>query len=443
MPLEARISRKDFIILLCATIVIFLFGRLMDRGSVRKGYSATSDTTELQSLIEKASDTLDEIVLTRDYNIEDTIHLRSNITLRGSLPNAGTHITANKKAAGKYMFSGNSVENVKLINITFDLNFAGQQVDFHGREGSPVTNIIVEDCVFKQLGRLCRGLAVDYHYPRSATTTDYNRNIIVKNCVFDGAGAKGKRHGSLELAIFSNCRFLNITQCTFQNVPAEKDAGLAIYGYCRDVEIKANRFLSNVSDMYIQQATSVIVENNYFGSQVRIKDSRLVSLRNNGVRNLQIIDFDSEAFDTHPSLYRGSKEIIISNNRINTKANSWDQKKRGKAKPIDAIEIMLHNNIANMPKDIEISSNQVTCSAAFVNMKGMRSDSKDYIDNLKIWNNSVIKTSAVATRGIIELHINSNVPNQGLNSCSIIGNSVAESQLPWDLLVTPSGVKNL
>jgi len=76
-------------------------------------------------------------------------------------------------------------------------------------------------------------------------------------------------------------------------------------------------------------------------------------------------------------------------------------------------------------------------------MKGMRSDSKDYIDNLKIWNNSVIKTSAVATRGIIELHINSNVPNQGLNSCSIIGNSVAESQLPWDLLVTPSGVKNL
>jgi hypothetical protein len=37
---------------------------------------------------------------------------------------------------------------------------------------------------------------------------------------------------------------------------------------------------------------------------------------------------------------------------------------------------------------------------------------------------------------------------QGLNNCSIKGNCferscVAESQLPWDVLVTPFGVKNM
>jgi hypothetical protein len=423
--------------------------------SSRKGNPYSSDTIELQRLIDMTSliaKNDNEVVLERNYTIDNTIYVKSNITIRGSLPNAGTTITMsniNDNGFGKHILSGRSVENVKLINITFDLNLTAQQVDFRGTENSPIKNVIVQDCVFKRLGKKCWGLTVDYDFPPTVAPSNYNQNILVKNCLFDGTGAEGGEGRSLELAIFSNCRSLKIIECIFQHVPAEeKDAGLAIYGYCENVIIRSNKFLSNVSDIYIQQSKSVLIENNYFGSQVRIMDSRLVSLGNNGIRNLQIIDFDSQAYDINPSQYRGSRDIIISNSRIDTDLSSGVQIKTANGNPIDAIEIMLHNNILNMPKNIEISSNQATCSAAFISMKGLRPDSKDYIDNLKIWNNSVIKTSALANRGIIELHTNSNVPMQGLNNCSIKGNCferscVAESQLPWDVLVTPFGVKNM
>jgi hypothetical protein len=60
----------------------------------------------------------------------------------------------------------------------------------------------------------------------------------------------------------------------------------------------------------------------------------------------------------------------------------------------------------------------------------------------------VLKTSAFSNQGIIELHTNSAVPRHGLDNCSIRENyfarsSVGDDQLPWDVLVTTSGVSNL
>ena len=321
MKRETRISRKEFLKSIWRISLLLLFGRFVQRSSFNKAYSSSSDTAELQSLINGSSAIAgtDEIILRRNYNIEDTIHLRSNITIRGSLPNAGTTIIMNVKAGRRHIFSGRSVENVKLLNLTFDLNLTAQQVDFRGTENHPLANITVEDCVFKRLGKGSWGLAVDYDYPQSAAPSNYNTDILLKNCLFDGTGARAGEMNRLELAIFSNCHNLEVTQCIFQNVPAEeKDAGLSIYGYCRDVVVSDNRFMSNVSDMYIQQATSIIVENNYFGSQVRIMDTRSITVQNNDIQNLQIIDFDSPEYDANTSQYRGSRDIKISNNKINT-----------------------------------------------------------------------------------------------------------------------------
>jgi hypothetical protein len=354
----------------------------------------------------------------------------------------------NSNAGRVKIFSGRSVENVKLSNLTFDLNLTGQQVDFRGDEVSPLSNIEIENCVFKRLGEGCWGLAVDYDYPQSSAPTKYNRNIIIKNCLFDGTGAKAGEKNRLELAIFSNCQGLDITECVFQNVPeGEKDAGLAIYGYCRDVMVSGNRFLSNVSDMYIQQSTSVTVEKNYFGRQVRIMDSRSITVKNNDIRNLQIIDFDSADYDANPSQYRGSRGIKVSNSRLDTQLGTGAPLSADNAGNLSAIEIRLHNNIFNMPKHIEIAGNHVVCARSFVLMKDMRSDAQDYVDDLRIWNNTVEKTSATLNQGIIELRTNSRIPKEGLNNCFIMANyfarsSVSKSNLPWDVLVTTSGANN-
>jgi hypothetical protein len=452
--LAKKISRRKFLKLLCATTTVFLFARLM-QAVAGKGYSYSSDTIELQRLIDMASliaERDNEVVLQRNYTIDNTIYVKSNITIRGSLPNAGTTITMsniNDNGSGKYIFSGRSVENVKLINITFDLNLTAQQVDFRGTESSPIKNVIVQDCVFKRLGKKCWGLVVDYDYPQKAAPSNYNQNILVKNCLFDGTGAKGGEGSSLELVIFSNCRSLKIIECIFQHVPSkEKDAGLAIYGYCENVIIRSNKFLSNVSDMYIQQSKSVLVENNCFGGQVRIMDSRLITICNNYTKNIQIIDFDSPEYDSNPSRFRGSRDITISNNTMNTGLFQQVRLSTNNRSTDNAVEILLHNNFANSPKNIEISGNQVICYRAFIVMTNMRQDSKDYLDNLKIWNNSVSMTSAFRNKGIIELHANSDVPKQGLNNCSIKGNyfarsSVSYNQLPWDVLATPRGVSGL
>ena len=197
--------------------------------------------------------------------------------------------------------------------------------------------------------------------------------------------------------------------------------------------------------MYIQQSTSVLIENNYFGSQVRIMDSRSLTIRQNDIENLQIVDFDSPSYDLNTAQYRGSRDIVISDNRINTELSTAGLFHVNRD---TAVEIMLHNNIDNMPKRIAITGNQVITSRIFLLMKDMRGDAKDYVDYLKISNNNVLKTSAIANQGLIELHTNSSVPKHGLDNCSITENhfarsSVNEDQLPWDVLVTTSGVSNL
>jgi hypothetical protein len=451
MKRETRISRRDFLKSIWKISLLLLFSRFVHRSSFNKAYSSSSDTAELQSLINGSSAIAGthEIILQRNYNIEDTIHLRSNITIRGSLPNAGTSIMMNVKAGRRHIFSGRSVENVKLINLTFDLNLTAQQVDFRGTENHPLANITVEDCVFKRLGKGSWGLAVDYDYPHSASPSNYNTDILLKNCLFDGTGARAGEMNRLELAIFSNCHNLEVTQCIFQNVPAkEKDAGLSIYGYCRDVVVSDNRFMSNVSDMYIQQATSIIVENNYFGSQVRIMDTRSITVQNNDIQNLQIIDFDSPEYDANTSQYRGSRDIKISDNKINTTLGGEGSLAADHASQVSAVELRLHNNIYNMPKNIVISGNQVICSRSFILMKDIRSESKDYVDNLRVWNNSVVKTWASIDQGIVELRTDSDVPNHGLNNCSLKGNYFTrsltiEGDLPWDVLITTPGARNL
>lgn len=416
----------------------------------REAYSSSSDTAQLQSLIDESQVTTDgngEVVLQRDYHIDDTIRLKSNLTLRGSLPNAGLSIVMdNNRGLGKYIFSGDSVKNVKLINLTFDLNLVAKQVHFRGNDSSPIQNITVDGCVFKHLGKRSWGLAVLYDEPEATAPKNYNSNIIVSNCLFDGTGAKASENARLELAIFSNCQHLTINQCTFQNVPTnEKDAGLAIYGHCRDVNVKNTKFLSNVSDMYIQQATSVLVENNHFASQVRIMDSRALTIRHNDIENLQIVDFDSPSYDLNTAQYRGSRDIVISENRINTELNIAGANHINRD---TAVEILLHNNVQNMPKRITISGNQIITSRVFLLMKDMRDDTKDYVDGLEISNNRVLKTSAISNQGIIELRTDPNVPKDGLDNCSIRDNyfarsSVGDDQLPWDVLVTTSGVSNL
>lgn len=453
MNREIGISRKDFLKLIWKMSLLLLFSKLVKRSSFEKAYSPSSDTAELQSLINSSSAIAgtNEIVLKRNYNIEDTIHLRSNITIKGSLPNAGTTITMDDNVGARHIFSARSVENVKLSNLTFDLNLTAQQVDFRGTENHPLANITVEDCIFKRLGKGSWGLAVDYDYPQSITPSKHNTNILLKNCLFDGIGARAGETNRLELAIFSNCHNLEVTQCIFQNVPAgEKDAGLSIYGYCKDVVISSNRFMSNVSDMYTQQATSIILKNNYFTSQVRIMDTRSITIQNNDIQNLQIIDFDSPEYDTNTSQYRGSRDIKIFDNKINTTlgGSSEDPLTADRAKHDSAVELRLHNNIDNMPKNIEISGNQVICSRSFVLMKDIRSEAKDYVDNLKVSNNSVTKTWASTNQGIVELRTDSGVPNHGLNNCSLKGNYFTRSStiggdLPWDVLITTSGANNL
>jgi hypothetical protein len=344
------------------------------------------------------------------------------------------------------MFSGDSLKNIKLINLTFDLNLAAKQVHFRGDDSSPIQNITVDGCVFKRLGKRSWGLAVLYDEPETTAPKNYNSTILVRNCLFDGTGAKASENARLELAIFSNCQHLTINQCTFQNVPAnEKDAGLAIYGQCRDVSVKNTRFLSNVSDMYIQQATSVLIENNYFSSQVRIMDSRALTIRHNDIENLQIVDFDSPSYDLNTAQYRGSRDIVISENRINTELNIAGENHVNRD---TAVEILLHNNIQNMPKRITISGNQIFTNRVFLLMKDIRDDAKDYVDGLEISNNRVLKTSAISNQGIIELRTNPNVPKDGLDNCLIRDNyfvrsSVSEDQLPWDVLVSTPGVSNL
>ena len=101
-----------------------------------------------------------------------------------------------------------------------------------------------------------------------------------------------------------------------------------------------------------------------------------------------------------------------------------------------------------MPKNIEISENQVICSRSFVLMKDIRRESKDYVDNLRVWNNSVVKTWASINQGIVELRTDSDVPNHGLNNCSLKGNyftrsSTTDGDLPWDVLITTPGARNL
>lgn len=422
---------------------------MLQHSPFREAYSSSSDTAQLQLLIDESSTTTgsNEIVLQRDYHIDDTIHLKSNMTLRGSLPNAGISIVMNNKGSGKYLFSGRSVKNIKLINLTFDLNLVANEVHFSGGDdASPIQNITVDGCVFKHLGKGSWGLTMLYDELETTAPKNYNSNILVRNCLFDGTDARAAENTRLELAIFYNCRYLTISHCTFQNVPAkEKDAGLAIYGYCRNVIVKNTKFLSNVSDMYIQQATSVLIENNYFGSQIRIMDSRSLTIRNNDIENLQIVDFDSPSYDLNTAQYRGSRDIVISDNRINTELSTAGLNNMNHD---TAIEIMLHNNIDNMPKRITVTGNQVIARRIFLLIKDMRNDAKDYVDGLKISNNRILKTYAITNQGIIELHTNSRVPKHGLDNCTIKENyfarsAVSDDQLPWDVLVTTPGVNNL
>ena len=117
MKRETRISRKEFLKSIWRISLLLLFGRFVHRSSFNKAYSSSSDTAELQSLINSSSAIAgtDEIILQRNYNIEDTIHLTSNITIRGSLPNAGTTIIMNVKAGRRHIFSG---RQLKMLNYS-------------------------------------------------------------------------------------------------------------------------------------------------------------------------------------------------------------------------------------------------------------------------------------------------------------------------------------
>lgn len=58
----------------------------------------------------------------------------------------------NDNVLGKHILSDRSVENVKLINLTFDLNLTAQQVDFNLRLKMELYKIVYSNVLEKSVG---------------------------------------------------------------------------------------------------------------------------------------------------------------------------------------------------------------------------------------------------------------------------------------------------
>lgn len=317
-----------------------------------------------------------------------------------------------------------SNQNLTFRNMVYDFQSVGQSLFIPGDQTNPSRNILFDNVDFVNVGSTW-GLHIDFNYPAFAPPTVQNDNIRIINCEVTSPNGSG----TLENVLIANSKNVLIKNCNFKNTVGSKPAALSIYGGSSGVEIKESTFENNPGGaMYIQQSKNVNVHHSRIQNEIKIFDSRIVKIHHNALLGtVRIIDFDGPTFDGHPSKYRGSKNIAITDNP-NVLANEY------------FVYITTQHNLQNMPKNISVARNIVLDTLRGLVIVRNMPTSADYIDYLTISGNEVHSNYAFLGSDIIVLEGNTANPHVGINHITITGNFFGVSKngvAPWDVNIGP------
>lgn len=216
-------------------------------GAKRDGRS--DDTRPVQAAINSLSMAVGEVLFADGTYVVDSISLPSNISIVGS----GLESVLEQKKNAKYCCSINpgnggtpdpkhNKKNIDIRNIHFRGTVAvdGFSEHMHLLNINAATDVVISDCRFTGW----RGDGIYLGSSNIAQTERHNRNIIIKNCEFDGVNNDNRNAVTV-----IDCDGLEIdnntfTRCTRSNMPGaidmEPDANR--FAVIRNINIVRNRF---------------------------------------------------------------------------------------------------------------------------------------------------------------------------------------------------------
>jgi len=329
-------------------------------------------------------------------------------------------------------------QNIKVIGCTFDCDYIGHAFVARGDNVNGATkNILIQDCTFKNMvdqtlaggsgNWLLTTTHSDWHAP-----TERNENTRVINCHFD-SGTERQAIDLKEAYLMSTTHHGLVQGCTFTNLSPTKNASLTFYQNNLDCAAIGNTFWNNANgldiwghDINITQSTNIRVVGNQCENQIRIADARHVVISGNIVRQVRIWDIDKELHDDDPSIYRGSKHILISGNTMNADPTTTGASSLSAATVDAAVYFQLQSAKLNPPSYISIIGNQVRTWKNFVKFVNANNagDMTAPVEKIFIgYNHVTVRTlNTGAGRGPIDIQGDPAVPNDGFKDIWIIGN---------------------
>lgn len=148
----------------------------------------------------------------------------------------------------------NSIKNIKISGLNFisDVEKYGFDELLHQISAHGVSNFTVENCTFT--GFLGDGIAINGGTDFSKYHDAYNKNVIIRNCRFDGIN-KNNRQG---ISIYYSDGFL-IDQCSFKNITRDDMPGAIDLEPDREGNVLRNGVISNCDFTNIGGTAAIVV----------------------------------------------------------------------------------------------------------------------------------------------------------------------------------------
>lgn len=254
-------------------------------GAKRDGQS--DDTRPVQAAIDSLATGGGEVAFESGTYVVDSISLTSNISIVGS----GRDSVLQQKKNSKYCCSVNPVNggtpdpkdnkrNIRIHNIHFRGTVVadGFSEHVHLLNINAATDVVVSDCWFTGW----RGDGIYIGSSNKAKTERHNRDIVIKNCVFDGINNDNRNAITVidcdELKIDNN----SFSRCTRSNMPGaiDMEPNADLFSIIKNISITRNKFSNIGGGVGVIALVLSVKQKNL------ITPSRNILIRNNTINGL-------------------------------------------------------------------------------------------------------------------------------------------------------------
>jgi hypothetical protein len=265
------------------------------------------------------------------YDITNDINPVSDITLSGY----GATLVFTDSGPAASVFSYSSI-SAPLINLTIE----GFTIDLatHVVPGGAIAfgHPYLQDILLRDIHVMCSSAganaAVSIGFVDDSSFPDnHSQRVHVDHCTF----SNGSTGGTETLRLVS-CDESSVSNCYFDNISTVIDSNhfsqcVGIYGYCNGIAVRGNIFRACNGSIMVAQGQNVVVENNIMRNGERADDLNWdIALRNcqnvqvlsnslqgkNNSKAIVLFDYGGPTFDSHPSQFPNSADLVIGSNLI-------------------------------------------------------------------------------------------------------------------------------